>query len=232
MERYTIWFYEKIFNLFVVLFFPWFELNNNSTNFLLNLKYFGLSFSLGIVSDFWTLSTMHLKLFYHIMTKIYWIYCVLMLSLFRLFRGRKWNVLRRRVDQTDFTMDQLLVGMLIFSMLFCTFPTVTAYYWLFTASYLFILSVKCFLESFTILLNCFPIYFLFLISSKNTILTERIKLLPFQLKTKTPSFILNLELSNYSEIFAYLLDQLLVCWIKVFNLSNFYNIIVGRPINE
>ena len=215
-----------------VKFFPWFELNGKSIDSLLNLKHFGLSFVIGIITDFWTLSTVHIKLFYRIMTRIYSFYCVLMLSLFRLFRGKKWNVLRKRVDQTDYTMDQLLVGMLLFSMLFCTFPTVTAYYWLFTASYLFVLAVRCLLESFTIVLNSFPVYFLFLKTCNNPILTERIRLNPLELKTRTPSFILNLESPNYSEIFEHLLNQLTDCWVNVFNRNALYNIIVGRPINE
>lgn len=217
---------------FLVLFFPWFELNNVSIEFLLNIKHFGLSFVIGVISDFWTLSTCHIKLFYRIMTKIFSFYCVLMLSLFRLFKGKKWNALRKRVDHTDYTMDQLLVGMLLFSMLFCTFPTVTAYYWLFTASHLFVLVIKCFLESLTIILNCFPIYFLFLKTFNNPILTERIRLSPFELKTRTPSFILSLETPNLSEIFFNLFDQLLKCWLNIFNLKNCYNIIVGRLINE
>ena len=156
----------------------------------------------------------------------------MMLSLFRLFKGKKWNALRKRVDQTDYTMDQLLVGMLLFSMLFCTFPTVTAYYWLFTASYLFVLSIKCFLESLTIILNCFPVYFLILKTFNNPILTERIRLVPFELKTRTPSFILNLETPNYSEIFSNLFDQLMQCWLNIFNWTNIYYVIVGRPIYE
>ena len=214
------------------MFFPWFELNNDSVDFLLNAKYFGVTFVIGLIYDFWTLSTIHIKIFYRIMTKIYSFYCVLMLSLFRLFRGKKWNSLRKRVDQTEYSMDQLLVGMLLFSMLFCTFPTVTAYYWLFTASHMFVLAIKCFLESLTIILNCFPIYFLLLKSFNNPILTERIRLVPFELKTKNPSFILNLETPNYSEIFSNLFDQLLQCWFNIFNKTNVYNIIVGRPINE
>lgn len=164
------------------------------------------------------------------MTKIYWFYCVLMLSLFRLFRGRKWNVLRKRVDQTDYTMDQLLVGMLLFSILFCTFTTIAAYYWLFTVSFLFVLSVKCLLESITIILHSFPVYFLFLKFSNNPIITERFKLIPFELKRRTPSFILNLETLTFSEIFSNLFVDLMDCWLKVFNLTNSYNILTGRTI--
>lgn len=164
------------------------------------------------------------------MTRIYQFYCVFMVSLFRLFRGKKWNVLRKRVDSTEYTMDQLLVGMLFFSMLFCTFPTVTAYYWLFTASILFITSIKCLLESFTIILNSFPVYFSLLKTFNNPIITARIRLIPFELKTRTPSFIINLETANYSELFSNLYLQLLACWKRVFNFENVYNIVTGYPI--
>lgn len=164
------------------------------------------------------------------MTKIYRVYCFLMVSLFRLFRGKKWNVLRKRVDTTEYTMDQLLVGMLLFSMLFCTFSTVTAYYLLFTASIVFISSVKCLLESLTIIMNSFPIYFLFLKTFNNPIITERFRLIPYDLKTRTPSFILTLEAPKNSEIFSDLFSQLIDCWRQVYNLGNIYNIIAGYPI--
>ena len=154
-----------------------------------------------------------------------------MVSLFRLFRGKKWNVLRNRVDSTEYTMDQLLVGMLLFSMLFCTFPTVTAYYLLFTASVVFISSIKCFIESISIILNNFPVYFLLLKAFNNPIITERFRLIPYELKTRTPSFILNLEPPKYSEIFYDLFSQLIDCWRKVYNLKNVKNIITGHLIN-
>ena len=221
---YTLYVYS-------VLIQPNIEVNNTTKDFLLNFKYFGISFAIGIISDFWTLSTLHIYSFYRLSARIYWLYCVLMLSLFRLFRGKKWNVLRNRVDQTDYTMDQLLVGMLLFSILFCTFPTITAYYWLFTSAFLFVLTIKCILESITIILNSFPIYFLFLKFCKNPILTERFRLIPFELKTKVPSFILSLDCPSFSEIFSELVDELVDCWLKVFNLKNLYKLIVCRPIS-
>lgn len=164
------------------------------------------------------------------MTKIYRFYCFTMVSLFRLFRGKKWNVLRQRTDSTEYTMDQLLVGMLFFSMLFCTFPTVLAYYLLFAASILFISSNKCFLQSLTIILNAFPIYFLYLKTLNNAIITERIKLIPFELKTRTPSFILSLEPPKHSEIFSDLFGQLIQCWQQVYNSDNAKNLISGYPL--
>lgn len=185
---------------------------------------------IGIISDFWTISTLHCYAFYLLMAKIYWFYCVLILSLFRLFRGRKWNTLRNRVDATEYTMDQLLVGMLLFSMLFCTFPTIVAYYWLFTAALLFFSSIKCALESITILLNSFPVYFLVLKFSNNPIITAGFRLLPWDLKSRTPSFILTLDPPSYTEIFSDLWAEVLDCWLRIFNVKNVYNILVGRPI--
>lgn len=214
----------------IVLVFPRLEISSSSVDFLCSFKVFGLTFVIGLISDFWSISTLHILFFYRLMTKIYGFYCVLMVSLFRLFRGRKWNVLRNRVDQTDYSMDQLLVGMLFFSMLFCTLPTVTAYYWLFVASLVLSLSIKCTLESFAILLNTFPVYFLLLKFSQNSLITTRFKLLPYELKTRTPSFILSLESPKYSEIFHNLLARLFKCWMRVFNLGNLRRIIVGHPI--
>ena len=210
--------------------FPLLEIDKTSADFLCNFKHFGLTFIFGFVSDFFSISTLHILLFYRLMTKIYRFYCFLMVSLFRLFRGKKWNSLRNRVDTTEYTMDQLLVGMLLFSMLFCTFATVMAYYLLFTASIIFISSIKCLLESFTIILNSFPIYFLFLKTFNNPIITERFRLIPYDLKTKTPSFILTLEVSKNSEIFFDLFYQLINCWRQVFNLGNVYKIFTGYPI--
>jgi hypothetical protein len=210
--------------------FPLIEIDRTRAHFLGNFKHFGLTFMLGFISDFFSISTLHILLFYRLMTKIYRFYCFMMVSLFRLFRGKKWNVLRKRVDSTEYTMDQLLVGMLLFSMLFCTFPTVMAYYLLFTTSILFVSSIKCLLESLTIFLNSFPIYFLFLKTFNNPIITERFRLVPYDLKTRTPSFVLTLESPKNSEIFSNLFSELIDCWQKVYNLKNVYNIITGYPI--
>ena len=211
--------------------FPVFKVNNNSAESFLNFKFISLSLIIGLISDFWSAATFHIFFCYRLMTKIYQFYFISMVSLFRLFRGKKWNSLRSRVDQTEYTMDQLLVGMLLFSILFCTFPTVIAYYWLFLSTYLFSLFVKCFLETISIILNNFPIYFLLLKTIRSPTLTERIKLIPYQLNARTPSFIIRLETKSLFSIFSHLINQIINCWIRIVNLSNIYNIIIGLPIN-
>lgn len=46
----------------------------------------------------------------------------------RLFRGRKWNPLRARVDSCRYALDELLAGTLLFVLLCCLAPTVLAYH--------------------------------------------------------------------------------------------------------
>ena len=54
--------------------------------------------------------------------------CTVLSSLWRLFRGKKWNVLRKRVDSASFDVDQLFVGTLLFTVLLFLLPTVALYY--------------------------------------------------------------------------------------------------------
>ena len=49
-------------------------------------------------------------------------------SLWRLFRGRKRNVLRRRVDSCAYDPSRLLLGTLVFTVLFFLTPTVAVFY--------------------------------------------------------------------------------------------------------
>ena len=53
-------------------------------------------------------------------------------SLWRLFRGKKWNVLRRRVDSARYDVDQLFIGTLLFTVLLFLLPTTLLYYVVFT----------------------------------------------------------------------------------------------------
>ena len=59
-------------------------------------------------------------------------------SLWRLFRGKKWNVLRQRVDSASYDVDQLFIGTLLFTILLFLLPTTALYYVVFTV-------VSCFI---------------------------------------------------------------------------------------
>ena len=66
-----------------------------------------------------------------------------MISLSRLFRGKKWNLLRGRVDTLPDGRDhRFFMGTILFSILLFLFPTTALYYAIFTALRLVILSVQ------------------------------------------------------------------------------------------
>ncbi|KAM0324791.1 hypothetical protein ACHAQA_007757 [Verticillium albo-atrum] len=52
----------------------------------------------------------------------------ILVSLFHLFRGKKQNILRNRIDSCDYDLDQLLVGTILFTLLFFLLPTVVVFY--------------------------------------------------------------------------------------------------------
>jgi hypothetical protein len=58
--------------------------------------------------------------------------------------GKRYNVLRNRVDSWDYDVDQLLLGTILFTLVAFLFPTILAYYALFTTvSELLRLSCSC-----------------------------------------------------------------------------------------
>jgi hypothetical protein len=193
-------------------------------------KFLGFSFFSCLLSDYWTLCTLHIRLFQFLIAKIFRFYLVLMVSLFRLFCGKKWNVLRKRVDSSEYSMNQLLVGMLLFSILFCTFPTILAYYALFTLSLVFVLVVKSGLDTVSIVLNTFPVYILFLKLTNDPILADSFNLHPHDLNSRTPSFLLFLGTRRFSDIFSQMLRQIQDCWASLLNFNNLRNVICGESI--
>ena len=60
-------------------------------------------------------------------------------SLWHLFRGRKRNILRNRVDTLDFSMERLLLGTILFTILVFLFPTFAVYYLFFLTVWMTIL---------------------------------------------------------------------------------------------
>ncbi|KAJ2758082.1 pig-Q, partial [Coemansia nantahalensis] len=88
----------------------------------------GCSMQLAVLSDVLALTTVHTYWFYMVATRIFHWQLVTLYSLFNLFRGRKHNVLRRRIDSCDYNLDQLLIGTILFTLLTYLFPTVLVYY--------------------------------------------------------------------------------------------------------
>ncbi|KAJ1722481.1 pig-Q [Coemansia erecta] len=122
----------------------------------------GCSMQLAILSDTLTLATLHTYWFYMVATRIFHWQQVTLYSLFNLFRGRKHNVLRNRIDSCDYGLDQLLIGTILFTLLTYLFPTVLVYYVMFVSRRLAVIMAQGLLEILLVILNHCPIFYMVL----------------------------------------------------------------------
>ncbi|KAI4153662.1 MAG: hypothetical protein LQ340_002186, partial [Diploschistes diacapsis] len=77
----------------------------------------GATLPIALFSDLASLLTVHIYAFYMASARIYRWQLETITSLFHLFRGKKHNVLRNRIDSCDYDLDQLLLGTILFTLL-------------------------------------------------------------------------------------------------------------------
>ena len=122
----------------------------------------GASMPIAIFSDLLSLLTLHIYSFYIASAKIFNWQLTIIYSLFQLFRGKKRNILRNRIDNCDYDLDQLLLGTILFTLLFSLLPTVVVFYLTFAAARMAIISLKAVLDTCLACLNHFPLFALML----------------------------------------------------------------------
>lgn len=72
--------------------------------------------------------------------------------------GKKYNVLRHRVEPASYSVDQLLLGTIFFTLAAFLFPTVLAYYLAFAAARLAIVALHAGMETVLAFMNHFPLF--------------------------------------------------------------------------
>ncbi|KAK4107411.1 Gpi1-domain-containing protein [Canariomyces notabilis] len=122
----------------------------------------GASMPIAIFSDLLSILTIHIYSFYLASARIYHWQLNILISLFHLFRGKKHNVLRNRIDSCDYDLDQLLVGTILFTLLFFLLPTVVVFYLNFAIARMVIISLKAVFDTMLSCLNHFPLFALML----------------------------------------------------------------------
>lgn len=122
----------------------------------------GASMPIAMVSDFLSALTVHIYSFYLASARIYHWQLTILRSLFHLFRGKKQNVLRDRIDSCDYDLDQLLVGTILFTLLFFLLPTVIVFYLNFAVARMIIIAMKAGFDTLLSCLNHFPLFALML----------------------------------------------------------------------
>ncbi|XP_059139595.1 phosphatidylinositol N-acetylglucosaminyltransferase subunit Q-like [Physella acuta] len=119
---------------------------------------FGVSAQLCLVRDVLSMLTLHIYCFYVYAARIFNVQVYALSSLWRLFRGKKWNVLRSRVDSAAYNTDQLFVGTLLFTVLLFLLPTTALYYAVFTLLRLLVLAVQGVIKQVVILIRTAPVF--------------------------------------------------------------------------
>jgi phosphatidylinositol glycan class Q protein len=122
----------------------------------------GASMPVALFSDLLSLLTVHIYSFYLASARIFHWQLNILISLFHLFRGKKHNVLRNRIDSCDYDLDQLLVGTILFTLLFFLLPTVVVFYLNFAVARMVIISLKAVFDTLLSCLNHFPLFALML----------------------------------------------------------------------
>jgi len=120
--------------------------------------WFGSTMILSILADALSIVTLHLYLSYLIATILVSSSLSLIGSLWRLFRGKRQNVLRNRTDSWDYDLDQLLLGSILFTLLAFLLPTVLTYYTFFAMTRVIIILVHASLETCLSCMNHYPLF--------------------------------------------------------------------------
>ncbi|KAF8794769.1 Phosphatidylinositol like protein [Argiope bruennichi] len=118
----------------------------------------GVTSILCLLSDLIALATIHIYCFYGYAARLYGYQIIALSSLWRLFRGKKWNPLRERVDSYTYDIHQLFLGTLIFTVLLFLLPTVMIYYVVFTCLRIMVLAIQRIILKIIQAINVNPLY--------------------------------------------------------------------------
>jgi len=111
-----------------------------------------------LCSDLLSVLTLHIFAFYFMATSLFRWHLSLLGALFNLFRGKKFNVLRNRVEPAVYEVDQLLLGTILFTLAAFLFPTVLVYYLAFASSRVTIVGMHAGMEAGLAFMNHFPLF--------------------------------------------------------------------------
>ncbi|GAA94188.1 uncharacterized protein L969DRAFT_93569 [Mixia osmundae IAM 14324] len=120
--------------------------------------FLGATTILSAFIDIIAVGTVHLYLFYLMAANIYRWHLHIIFSLFNIFRGKKLNVLRNRIEPAEYDLDQLLLGTILFTLAAFLFPTVLAFYLVFASCRLAVIVCYAVLETSIVFLNHFPLF--------------------------------------------------------------------------
>lgn len=131
----------------------------------------GINIQLAICHDVLFFCSTHIFILYTVFAVVYKYLLEMFGTLMRLFRGKKYNVLRKRLDGNNFQIQELYLGVLIVSMIIFLAPTIAMYYYVcFITLILSILILQTVLLIAQIFVSSFPFYLLAMTISRPYVL--------------------------------------------------------------
>lgn len=116
----------------------------------------GLTVPVALCIDMIKLSTLHVLTLHWVISFLYSQQIQALASLWRLFRGRKWNPLRQRLDSYEYSVEEHVVGSLLFTPLLLLLPTTSVFYIFFTILHMTITFICIILETTISVLHATP----------------------------------------------------------------------------
>ncbi|KAJ4971589.1 hypothetical protein NE237_004688 [Protea cynaroides] len=144
----------------------WFFLGSLLSSFIRGLAISGMilgaTIPAALIIDIIVLATSHILTLHWLISLLYSKQIQALAALWRLFRGRKWNPLRHRLDSYDYTVEQHIVGSLLFTPLLLLLPTTSVFYIFFAIMNTVICFICMFIEITVSILHAVPYAKIFL----------------------------------------------------------------------
>lgn len=96
----------------------------NLAKLLSYFSLFGVSLFLSLIIDYLVCITSHVLFIYIFLKKMCCIFHSHIYSLYLLFNGKKWNVLKLRVDTNIYSNEEVILGTILFSIFIFLYPTI------------------------------------------------------------------------------------------------------------
>lgn len=118
----------------------------------------GVSVLLSALIDFSSIAFFHIFFVYAGVTRLWNLTVKVIFTFTHLFRGKKYNILKLRVDGHEFDIEQLILGTVFLSLVVFMLPTVFVFYLSFLLLWLGVLLLQLLLRAGVSVFSFFPVY--------------------------------------------------------------------------